>query len=506
MSEQEGNKCTIIAFHGRCRPSTGVVTLAPVRYPSLVTSTASPHTSLHQAFKGDFNQGKEECRQKPTCGERWRVNRQASQQRANARFSSSVRPFLKFASVAFLAIASPSVSSAALIPPASTDTPQSGGTLSLEATLEMAFSSSPKSTSTMPKKVPFAPLPAIEKLPLAVRKDIRDNYESKREDLESQATEIIGTKFTINFNPNQVMAYATDSSSTAGYILSGYAEGFISGLKSFVSEYEDTGKEYFNKAVTQSELSLEVDSLGDEAETISLNIKDGVLRILFHHKKLGYNQSWLGKEYFVKAIDAATTERFTLKAKSSIEKEWDANVDDVTKEIGEVLNMPDVVLDPNFEEVYAALKKGKKDDDSWESSFGTAVLAYFRDGLLYQLKYTGFKDDDMLQEGFAEGITSKTIKLRIVDALKTGYRNEAAIEDDILYLQTKSDFWYYNVSEMGDNTLKLLLVDVGAYDHTSSEDASWEASNGDWQWALLIEVHDRLPASSVNTATDKHKL
>lgn len=51
------------------------------------------------------------------------------------------------------------------------------------------------------------------------------------------------------------------------------------------------------------------------------------------------------------------------------------------------------------------------------------------------MKNAGFKDDDMLQEGFAEVITSKTIKLRVVDALKTGYRNEAAIEDDILYLQ-----------------------------------------------------------------------
>lgn len=67
-----------------------------------------------------------------------------------------------------------------------------------------------------------------------------------------------------------------------------------------------------------------------------------------------------------------------MKAKSSIEKEWDENVDEVTKEIGAILNLPDIVLDPNFDEVYAAVKKGKKDDNSWESSFGAAVLAYFR--------------------------------------------------------------------------------------------------------------------------------
>lgn len=72
----------------------------------------------------------------------------------------------------------------------------------------------------MPKKVPFAPLPAIAKLPLA-HYVVRDNYDSKKEDYESQATEVLGTKFHFNFNPNQVMAYATDSSSAAGYIFSG---------------------------------------------------------------------------------------------------------------------------------------------------------------------------------------------------------------------------------------------------------------------------------------------
>lgn len=43
----------------------------------------------------------------------------------------------------------------------------------------------------------------------------------------------------------------------------------------------------------------------------------------------------------------------------------------------------------------------------------------------------------MLQEGFAEAVSSKKIKLRIVKELKTGYRNEAAIEDDVLYLQVR---------------------------------------------------------------------
>ena len=57
---------------------------------------------------------------------------------------------------------------------------------------------------------------------------------------------------------------------------------------------------------------------------------------------------------------------------------------------------------------------------------------------MYQLKYAGFKEDDMLQEGLAEAVPSKTIKFRIVKALKSGYRNEAQIEDGTLYLQVRS--------------------------------------------------------------------
>lgn len=38
--------------------------------------------------------------------------------------------------------------------------------------------------------------------------------------------------------------------------------------------------------------------------------------------------------------------------------------------------MPDVVLDPNFEENYAALLP--KEDKSWQEKFGKVLLQYFR--------------------------------------------------------------------------------------------------------------------------------
>jgi hypothetical protein len=58
----------------------------------------------------------------------------------------------------------------------------------------------------MPKYT-FTPKPALEKLPLAVRKDIRDNFEPKKEELETAISNLLGTPFKINFNFNAVRVF-----------------------------------------------------------------------------------------------------------------------------------------------------------------------------------------------------------------------------------------------------------------------------------------------------------
>lgn len=88
------------------------------------------------------------------------------------------------------------------------------------------------------------------------------------------------------------------------------------------------------------------------------------------------------------------------------------------------------------------MSAGKK-DDSWKGSFGTVHLAYFK-GLKYQLGYQGFKDDEMLQEGLAEAIPSKTFKIRIVPKLTKGSYHQVVFEDGVAYLQV-STFSVYNM-------------------------------------------------------------
>ncbi|KAG6854500.1 hypothetical protein C0991_006102 [Blastosporella zonata] len=289
----------------------------------------------------------------------------------------------------------------------------------------------------MPKAPAFVPKPAIEKLGLAIRKDIRDKYESEKDELEAAIGKLLGVSFHVEINANEVLAYNPENSnSSVGAMLKRYVEGFISALKWYLDKFGDEGKVHFNDAVTKSELTVNVNELGDKGDTISADVKDGVFRILFHQDKLGYNQNNLN-EFLLKAIESVPRAGFSIVAKTSIEEHFKSEIDEVQAEIGEILAMRDVVLDPNFEENYAALSV--KPDQKWHVNFGLVTLAYFKNGLKSQLINQKFKGDDMLQEGLAELLSSKTFKVRVVKTTKTTI--ETVLENGVVYFQVSLTKW-----------------------------------------------------------------
>ncbi len=113
-----------------------------------------------------------------------------------------------------------------------------------------------------------------------------------------------------------------------------------------------------------------------QAPTISARIKDGVFQVLFHHEKLGYNATWVPIEYIVSSIDSFPRKGLTLEAKRSVAKEWEPERESLTQSIAEILKIPDLVLEPNFEENFAKLLPEKKDDSNFSRSFGSATFAY----------------------------------------------------------------------------------------------------------------------------------
>ncbi|KAJ7760747.1 hypothetical protein DFH07DRAFT_430750 [Mycena maculata] len=302
-------------------------------------------------------------------------------------------------------------------------------------------------------KSTFAPKPPVEKLPLATRKDIRDKYEERKTELESEISQLLGVSFTLAINPNEVVAYVKeDSRASVGDMFATYVTGFILGLKDYVEKYGDDGKAHFNAAVSASQLSVNVNELGEKGDTISADVKDGVYRILFNHDRVGYN---MNQQYdcILPAIEAVPTDGFCLRAKHSIENDYTDKIDDLRNEIAEITGIKDVVLDANFEENYKALCEAAEPPQQWQQNFGKVHFSYFN-GLKGQLEMQGFKADEMLQEGLQEVVTSKTFKIRIV--AKTKDTNETVIEDGVVYLQTTANRWWYNANDMGTGLVKLL--------------------------------------------------
>ncbi|KAJ6518894.1 hypothetical protein C8R45DRAFT_949652 [Mycena sanguinolenta] len=235
---------------------------------------------------------------------------------------------------------------------------------------------------------PFTPKPALDRLPLVARKDLRENFEDKQEDFQSRIKTLLGKDFTININAEEVWAYAAEENTSIGGNFSGYVEGFISALESFLGKYGEDGKTYFNEAVTQSQLTLTVNLVGDKAETITSDIKDGVYRILFNHKQLGYNQHWQ-TDHILPAVESVPREDFSLSVKYSIKVDYEANVEPLRQEINKLCGA-EFILDPNLEENYKVLSaaNNKIREKDWRVRFGTTVLSYFK-GLQYQLERQG---------------------------------------------------------------------------------------------------------------------
>ncbi|KAK7022929.1 hypothetical protein VNI00_016819 [Paramarasmius palmivorus] len=305
----------------------------------------------------------------------------------------------------------------------------------------------------MPKAPAFTPKEPIEKLPLAVRKDVRDKYENEKEGFEKTISELLGTPFKLNLNPNEIWAYSTDSNGSAGGILAGYVNGFIYNLKRFVEKFGDEGKTHFNDAVSESELRVGVNPLGDKADYIDCAVKDGVFWILFKHDSLGCNQDYI-YDAMLAAIEAVARDGLSLRAKRDIDESWEEKIDDLKEEIATITAIPDIVLDPNFEENFKALKAAQKADDRWQETFGRATFDYF-ESLKSQLERQGFKGDDMLQEGLQEGMPAKKFVLRILPKIGKSY-NEIVIEDGTGYLQTTPENWWVNVSDAGEGLVNLL--------------------------------------------------
>ncbi|KAI0445183.1 hypothetical protein F4803DRAFT_508803 [Xylaria telfairii] len=309
-------------------------------------------------------------------------------------------------------------------------------------------------------------LPPVEKLPLAIRKSLRDDWDAKKGGIESKLSEILGVAWTINVNPNQIYAYS-DSSAYAkenlGACLYEYFDDASRRLREFEEKYGEDGLNELNTIAHAHVLTLDVDE-NKRFTYCGADVVDGQLRLVFAPDRLGTNiSSCLDRDVLLKALnDAPAPDGASLSymARTSIRENYDPKIEEIRTRIGELVGKPDIKLNPSWEENFAKLQeesKKKKTDltKDWEQYFGAWSRSYF-DGLVSQLQWQKFEDDELLQEGFNDVISKGEIVFRIVDKLVKGSYNEAVIEDGVLYLQTIPAKWGTNTDNAAEKLVDML--------------------------------------------------
>ncbi|GJN83194.1 hypothetical protein VFPFJ_11152 [Purpureocillium lilacinum] len=302
-------------------------------------------------------------------------------------------------------------------------------------------------------------LPPVEKLPLALRKNVRDDWESKKPEFEKSLSDILGEQWTIDINPNQIYAYAVDgyAKESLGSMLAAYVSGAEYQLKYFVEKHGDEGRKELNTLCPSHVLTMDLDTEGKFSYCgCEVSSPDGKLVMLFREGNLGTNIDYaLAVDTLVQALNAASAPSLPMSfvARASIREAYDPEIAKTRAKIDGALGR-ETALEPNFEANFAKLTAAGVTD--WQHNLGYFTQSYL-DAFGDWLVSNKAAEDEMVREGVNEAVEKAKVVFRIVDegSMKSTY-NECVIEDGVLYLQTVPQYFGTNISYVAEKLMDLL--------------------------------------------------
>ncbi|KAK4156634.1 hypothetical protein C8A00DRAFT_12447 [Chaetomidium leptoderma] len=313
----------------------------------------------------------------------------------------------------------------------------------------------------------MARLPAAEKLPLALRKNVRDEWENNKAGLEKELSEHLGTAWTIDINHLAIWPYHNDgyAKESLGSCIKAYVEGAIYQIKYVIGKYGDDFKNEINTLCSEHVLTLDLEETSPPRFSYGgCDVLDGKLRMLFVEANLGVNIDYCCQEdALTKALNTAPVvdgAPMSFVVRMGIRTDYDAQIGEVRKQIAELLGKTQdaVTLNPNFEATYAALEAARPaaaDREDWQRNLANFTFRYF-DSLAYQMKYLKVGEDEMVQEGVLEAVSTNEYAFRIVDKLKYESYCECDIEDGVLYLQCTPDNFGTNIDYVASKLMDRL--------------------------------------------------
>ena len=280
--------------------------------------------------------------------------------------------------------------------------------------------------------------PAVEKLPLAARKSFRDDFDAKKAEWEQAFSAVLGVPWTVEVNPNELYAYAADSSDSSlksepGKAAADYFVKGVEKLKEFEKQYGATGVAALNAQAPTHVVTLQQDDATDSSSCV---VRDGALAITFKDEQFG---SWVSSALgdLPAAIDAAETSTNgpnSFLVRHSMEQFYEPKIEAVRTRIADILAIPDVMLNPRWAANAAAMSETTITD--WKADLGRSMLKAFEDAA-QGLEDAGFKGDDMMQEALREALTAKELAVYIGAEEAKGKWNAVALKDGAIHLQVR---------------------------------------------------------------------
>ncbi|KAG8751579.1 hypothetical protein FRC14_007765 [Serendipita sp. 396] len=313
----------------------------------------------------------------------------------------------------------------------------------------------------------MASIPPVEKLPLAARKNIRDEYEAKIGEVMDRISKMLKQTYKAEVNFNQFYAYAVAGDSdwiknSPGTAALNYIESSVYYLKRLTEEgKDDMAIEAFNDLVSERIFTLEADP---KVSYSDCSIRSGKFEFNFNPTNPGVNVDYTCQELekrLDEALAAKDPEALPVIARRDLQKEFEDKKQDLTSQFKEQLLGADVKLMADYDAIWKTIVAGKKvnsdvDLESCSRRFGSVLKQYF-EGFLYYVK-NKLNKDDMMVEGFTEAVSTLELWVEVAPEgtkLKDSYY-EIEIKDGKFIIRTTPSNYGTNGDYATQNFVDLL--------------------------------------------------
>ncbi|KAK4226830.1 hypothetical protein QBC38DRAFT_455863 [Podospora fimiseda] len=294
-------------------------------------------------------------------------------------------------------------------------------------------------------------LPPAQNLSLAVQKNIWEDWENNKANLQAELSNNLGTDWIIDVNPFGIYPYHNDGyvKQWLGTCIKDYFQHAVYQFKFLIKRYVNI-KDEINDIAHRHILTLDVEETNPPRFAYGgCDIANGKLRILFEENHLGVNTTnCCNEDNLFRALNTASNDKpMTFYVRLGIHNDYEAKIPAVQRDLTELLNLNEgeLTLSPNLEETFVnmqdAVNRGVKTfRDDWEQVFGATICRYFA-AAFWQMKYMKFEEDERSREGFLAALTKREIAFRIVDSLQHDSWSECEFVDGIMYVQTTVEYF-----------------------------------------------------------------